>query len=90
MKRTVFLSIILAFCASADAQNIKVKGSAELLPIVDRWANSYSKAHPATPVVSLGGGTSVGWTAAVVPASTATLLGESALSISQSLAGCAA
>lgn len=62
MKRTLFLSIILAFCASADAQNIKVKGSAELLPIVDRWANSYSKAHPATPVVSLGGGTSVGIT----------------------------
>ena len=60
MKRTVFFSIILALCAVAHAQNIKVKGSAELLPIVDRWAINYTKAHPATPVVSLGGGTSVG------------------------------
>ncbi len=61
MKRTIYFSIILALCAAtAHAQNIKVKGSAELLPIVDRWANIYTKAHPATPVLSLGGGTSVG------------------------------
>jgi len=60
MKRTVCLFIILTFCVVANAQNIKVKGSAELLPIVDRWAITYTKAHPATPVLSLGGGTSTG------------------------------
>ena len=61
MKQRVFFTIILALCVTAaHAQNIKVKGSAELLPIVDRWANSYTKAHPGTPVLSLGGGTSVG------------------------------
>lgn len=60
MKRTALFIIILAFCTALQAQNIKVKGSAELLPVVDRWAMSYTKAHPSTPVVSLGGGTSVG------------------------------
>ena len=60
MRRTLIFTIILAFCSVAHAQNIKVKGSAELLPVVDRWANSYTKAHPGTPVLSLGGGTSVG------------------------------
>jgi phosphate transport system substrate-binding protein len=62
MKRTVYLFVILALCVVAHAQNIKVKGSAELLPIVDRWAITYTKAHPATPVLSLGGGTSIGIT----------------------------
>lgn len=62
MKRTVCLFIILGLCVVAHAQNIKVKGSAELLPIVDRWAITYTKAHPATPVLSLGGGTSTGIT----------------------------
>jgi phosphate transport system substrate-binding protein len=63
MKRSSLLvSILLAWCAVSQAQNIKVKGSAELLPVVDRWANNYSKVHPGTNVVSLGGGTSVGIT----------------------------
>jgi phosphate transport system substrate-binding protein len=62
MRRTICLFIILALCAIANAQNIKVKGSAELLPVVDRWAITYSKLHPATPVLSLGGGTSTGIT----------------------------
>jgi phosphate transport system substrate-binding protein len=60
MKRTVYLFIILSLCVVVHAQNIKVKGSAELLPIVDRWAITYTKAHPATPVLSLGGGTTTG------------------------------
>jgi phosphate transport system substrate-binding protein len=60
MKRTALFSILLALCTVVQAQKIKVKGSAELLPVVDRWANSYTKAHPGTPVLSLGGGTTVG------------------------------
>jgi phosphate transport system substrate-binding protein len=61
MKRILLLvSVLFALSVAAQSQNIKVKGSAELLPVVDRWASNYSKAHPGTNVVSLGGGTSVG------------------------------
>lgn len=60
MKRTLIFLLVVLLASVAMAQNIKIKGSAELLPVTDRWANNYSKAHPGTTVVSLGGGTGVG------------------------------
>ncbi len=60
MKRIILFPLLLALACLGHAQNIRIKGSAELLPVTDRWANNYSKTHSGATVVSLGGGTGVG------------------------------
>ncbi len=60
MKRFILVLLVLALVCAVQAQNIRIKGSAELLPVTDRWANNYSKTHSGATVVSLGGGTGVG------------------------------
>jgi phosphate transport system substrate-binding protein len=59
MKKMILISIAaLSFVFNANAQ--KIKGSDTVLPLSQKEAESYMKAHPSTAVTVTGGGSGVG------------------------------
>lgn len=60
LKISVLFFAAALLIPTAQAQTIKIKGSTALLPVEERWALAYAKAHPGANIIALGGGTTVG------------------------------
>lgn len=63
IKSLSILLVAAVLAPAAGAQTIRIKGSADLLPVMDRWAAGYAREHAGAKIIALGGGTTLGFNA---------------------------